>query len=532
MDSNFSGVSSQIKGLSTGQAYGPQAPVSKNLTQPGAGAAANPELASWYEQAYAYYNAVMAGDPNTPKPDAQSWNNFMAQMQWASQQLGYGGAQAWDPSMGGGYGPQGPMGPMGQQGPQSNQFGGMSGTMDNWVYTDENNTVGFTGDGTHDLWGNNVVINVAPTSASVTVENTTDTRFQPNEPVVKITVTDPATGTQAVYFVHDYDPANGDKIKINTPNSTQQVTNNTGDTTSITTGKFTPGGAAGAGTKPDASIEGVVQEDGTILYEPEFAGGTIDFWANPGESQTHVVYSDANISTKPSDNVNITIDAATGDLIVTVTHTTGEHAGTTDTYKIKKGYNLANINVNAEYITFNGNPMVDGEIPADFQERVQGINGATNATGEAAEGAADAQSIIDSLQTNLSGNKDNQLLNALYEAGYRKTDGTRIETIEEFKDLIPDKFPGAPDNKLINLLIMLDPQGLGKAVSDVAATHDPEDDAKLNKAVTESLMALLGPLYPNDIVTIGTGNDYSFKITGTTYEWGVDGSGNATLSEA
>ncbi|KAB2842652.1 hypothetical protein F9K50_01575 [bacterium] len=526
MDSNFSGVSSQIKGLSTGQAYGPQAPVSKNLTQPGAGAAANPELASWYEQAYAYYNAVMAGDPNTPKPDAQSWNNFMAQMQWASQQLGYGGAQAWDPSMGGGYGPQGPMGPMGQQGPQSNQFGGMSGTMDNWVYTDEKNTVGFTGDGTHDLWGNDVTINVAPTSANVTIENTTDTRFQPNEPVVKITVTDPATGTQAVYFVHDYDPANGDKIKINTPNSTQQVTNNTGDTTSITTGKFTPGGATGAGTKPDAGIEGVVQENGDILYEPEFAGGTIDFWANPGESQVHVVYSDANISVKPSDNVNVSMDTD-GVMVVTVTH----RDGTQDTYKIQKGYK-ANVNVNAEYITYGTPPVSSDEVPADLAERLT-VNGGTSASGEATEGAADAQSIIDSLQTNLTGNKDNQLLNALYEAGYRKTDGTRIETIDDFKELIPDKFPGKPDNKLFNLLVMLDPQGLGKAVSDVAATHDPEDDAKLNKAVTEALISLLNPLYPNDLITtVGTGNDYSFKITGTTYEWGVDGSGNVTMSEA
>ncbi|KAB2841387.1 hypothetical protein F9K50_04040, partial [bacterium] len=274
MESNFSSAVSQpsyqnsVSHAAPSKALGSHSTSTKSLGQ---GAAANSELAAWYEQAYAYYNAVMAGDPNTPKPDAQAWNDFLAQMQWAAGQLGYGGAQSWDPSMGQG----GPVGPMG---PQSNQFGGMTGTMDNWVYTDEKNNVGFTGNGTHDLWGNDVTINVAPTSADVTVETTTDTRFQPAETVVKITVTDPATGTQAVYFVHDYDPANGDKIKINTPNSDQQVVNNTGDP-NITTGKFT-GGTDGAGSKPDASIEGVVQEDGTILYEPEFAGGTVDFWAN------------------------------------------------------------------------------------------------------------------------------------------------------------------------------------------------------------------------------------------------------------
>src|SRR5690606_19213059 len=118
----------------------------------------------------------------------------------------------------------------------------------------------------------------------------------------------------------------------------------TGDP-NITTGKFT-GGAEGAGSKPDASIEGVVQEDGTILYEPEFAGGTIDFWANPGESQTHVVYSDANISVKPSDEVVVT-QKPDGTIEVAVKH----KDGSTDTYLVQKGYKV-NVNANAEYIKF------------------------------------------------------------------------------------------------------------------------------------------------------------------------------------
>jgi len=511
MDSNFSGVSSQIKGLSTGQAYAPQAPVSKNLAPAGGGGAANPELASWYEQAYAYYNAVMAGDPNTPKPDAQSWSNFMAQMQWASQQLGYGGAQAWDPSMGGGYGPQGPMG---QQGPQSNQFGGMSGTMDNWVYTDEKNTVGFTGDGTHDLWGNDVTINVAPTSASVTVENTTDTRFQPNEPVVKITVTDPATGTQAVYFVHDYDPANGDKIKINTVNAAQQVVNNTGDTTSITTGKFTPGGAGGEGTKPDASIEGVVQENGDILYEPEFAGGTIDFWANPGESQVHVVYSDANISVKPSDNVNVSMDTD-GVMVVTVTH----RDGTQDTYKVQKGYK-ANVNVNAEYITYGTPPVSSDEVPADLAERLT-VNGGTSASGETTGGAS-ADAIVSAL-LDATGRTEAQLINALKAAGYT------YNTIAELKTAIKDKEfpPEKPDARLVNFLRIIDGD-LATASSELyelLGAGSDKDSQKKSKTeeVHNRLVTLLQALYPDAIVSPGPIKSGNFagaiSFNGDDFNW-------------
>ena len=484
MESNFSSAVSQpsyqnsVSHAAPSKALGSHSTSTKSLGQ---GAAANSELAAWYEQAYAYYNAVMAGDPNTPKPDAQAWNDFLAQMQWAAGQLGYGGAQSWDPSMGQG----GPVGPMG---PQSNQFGGMTGTMDNWVYTDEKNNVGFTGNGTHDLWGNDVTINVAPTSADVTVETTTDTRFQPAETVVKITVTDPATGTQAVYFVHDYDPANGDKIKINTPNSDQQVVNNTGDP-NITTGKFT-GGTDGAGSKPDASIEGVVQEDGTILYEPEFAGGTVDFWANPGENQTHVVYSDANISVKPSDEVVVT-QKPDGTIEVAVKH----KDGSTDTYLVQKGYKV-NVNANAEYIKFGTTPGTEG-VPAEMSERVTLNGGVNDAT---ASGGVDAEAMIQGL-LDLSGKSEAQLLSGLKAQGYEFKD------IAELKKAIQDgKFPpetlanpkadleyGDSDlYKLLNFFAMIDPQ-IQEELQKGPSNRD-------YKAINERFIEYFQQLYPNTIV--------------------------------
>src|SRR5262245_31411122 len=126
--SDLSNVSSQpvVKGLYNEPAY---QPTSKRLEQPGTGAASgNAELVGWYEQAYAYYNAVVGG--KEPKPDQASWNEFLNQMNWAAEQL-YG------PQGGSGWGNSIPGAGQQPNGPQTNQFGGMTGTMDNWVYTDE-----------------------------------------------------------------------------------------------------------------------------------------------------------------------------------------------------------------------------------------------------------------------------------------------------------------------------------------------------------------------------------------------------------
>lgn len=168
----------------------------------------NPELAAWYEQAYAYYNAVQNGVE--PRPERTEWNQFLDQMQWAYQQLkGSGGSWA-------------------------NPFGGTMGTQGNLVYNDEKVRIGFTGDsGVHDIYSNNFTLDVASASARVTVEKTRDTRFSPPEDVIKITVTDQATGKESVYFLHDIDSI--ESIKINTPNAK----NVTDLTRSVKVGKFT-----------------------------------------------------------------------------------------------------------------------------------------------------------------------------------------------------------------------------------------------------------------------------------------------------
>ncbi|HKY62946.1 MAG TPA: hypothetical protein VJR29_05970, partial [bacterium] len=458
---DFSGVSTpSLKSLQ----YAPSASeTSKGLVQPGTGGTTqDPALVAWFEQANAYYNAVMAGDPETPRPTEMEWNDFLAQLQWAQTTL-YGNS-GMTPGMGG------PLGPMGgqfgvPQGPQSNQFGGMSGTMDNWVYTEATAKIGFTGNGTHDIWSNDITIDVAPVSGHVTVEQTTDTRSNPPESVVKVTVNDPATGTEAVYFIHDFDPSK-DTLKINTPEE-DQVTNNAGFADGVVTwGEFTPGGTTETASQPDASIEGEKIDENTYLYEPEFAGETINFWANPNGAdatgpQVHTIYADANISVKPSDEVAVTMN---GDiLVVTVTHTDGS----TDVYNVQKGYN-ANINQKVEYVTIGGDPATDG-IPEQFSERLT-LNGATETT-EPAAGAVDADALIEELKDTTGLDNDNQLVGALQDHGFLDSD----EGIEELKEKMtsdPPSFPPSPPTlELIQFLESIDVgnNGLKEALAESAA---------------------------------------------------------------
>jgi len=513
--SDFSGISSQpgIKGLQSPPNY---SPTTKSLTTPGSSSAANPALASWYEQAYAYYNAVMSGDPSTPKPDPASWNSFMEQMQWASTQLGYGQG---GPTTIGGMPPAGPAGAGGAAPGQSNQFGGVYGPQGSWTYTDEKAEIGFTGDGTHDIWSNDITIDVAPTSAKVVIDNAVDNRGTPPENVTKITVTDPATGTQAVYFVHNYDPTK-DKIKINTPDSASQVTNNTGDTTSITTGKFTSGGKGATGSKPDASIDGVTQPDGTILYDNPNA--TTDFFANPGDNQTSIVASDANINVMSGfDKVAVSKPGTDGVVTVVVTH----QDGSTDTYKVQDGFKV-NVNVKpVQNITFDSHPGTEG-VPSDMSDRIT-LNGGTG-TDTTTTGATSPDTLVSGLLT-ATGRTEPQLINALKAAGYS------YNTIDDLKKAIKDGHfpPNPPDGHIVDFLRRLD-GNLATDCTDLTALLGAGDDKKSEKKsktqlVQDTLVTLLQSLYPDSIVNGGPIADANFggkiQFNGEDFNWSLNTNG-------
>ena len=155
------------------------------------GAQRNSELAAWYEQAYAYHSAVVSGVEAKPNPSA--WQEFLNQMDWASTQLGAG--SDWNPVPGGVPGPNGTL-----------------------VYSAPHAHIAFVGrEGVHDIWSNDVTIDIASVSATVHAEITTDTRMSPPMQVIKIVVTDPATGKTSTYYVHDVTTA----IEINVPDPRQ-----------------------------------------------------------------------------------------------------------------------------------------------------------------------------------------------------------------------------------------------------------------------------------------------------------------------
>jgi hypothetical protein len=155
--------------------------------------ASSPEdtaLAQWYEQARSYYSAVQNGA--VPKPDPGAWQDFLTQMEWARQQLGAG--SDWKSSEG--------------------VYGGAG----NFTHKASRTRLLFAGKTeTHDIWSNDVILDVASVSAKVAVETTTDTSIQPPKEVIKITVSDPANGARSEYFVHDV----GAAVVVNAPNPHQ-----------------------------------------------------------------------------------------------------------------------------------------------------------------------------------------------------------------------------------------------------------------------------------------------------------------------
>src|SRR5437868_14818446 len=68
------------------------------------GSAPSADLQTWIKKAKAYYEAVISGDPGTPKPSAQDWANFLDEWKFAQTQLQGGGGDAtagsdWNPPM-------------------------------------------------------------------------------------------------------------------------------------------------------------------------------------------------------------------------------------------------------------------------------------------------------------------------------------------------------------------------------------------------------------------------------------------------
>jgi len=330
------------------------------------------DINTWLGQArswMSWYQGIVSGEiklqPGEKAPTQADYSQMQQWYQWATQSSSSG--SNWDPNSGAGSIP-GPT--QGMPLPQ----GAKQGPMGNVVFNTEKAETNYSPSAMPiDVLSDQFTLNVDVKVKNVTTEKTTDSRLNPPTEVIKITVKDPSSvPSETVYFVQPEA-----KIKINTIGG-KGVTQNGTDTLKLTDGsaQISVGSYQASANSSDASgpaessMPGV--EDpltpGTFTYKPEFeTGDKIDFFSKPGMNQTHLVFSDANITAKPGDSANATL-GANGDLTIKVTHT--DTPATSDTYVIKAGYN-ATLNINKEYITFDGKKVTDDKVPTSFGIRLK-----------------------------------------------------------------------------------------------------------------------------------------------------------------
>ena len=305
------------------------------------GGSQNTSLASWYEEAHAYYQKVQSGQETMP--DVSTWNEFLNQMRWAYDQLMVQSGPVWDPMAFQSASPDLP----GET--QVDPFGGTRGTHNNWTHTHEKTEIGFTGEERRDIWSNEIDLDIAPLSAQVQVVKVMDENIEPPEEVLKVLVKDGATGTQATWVIHDYQDA---QIRINVPDVEDQVEDLTElNPSPFTVAKFEEGSLAPK--NPVANIPGTPLEDreNATLYEG-YADERVEFRLEPygvdGEVQTHVVYGDTSIFTRPTDEVAVT-QGENGETLVTVTHRDGSQ----DILEVQEGYDVQ-VFAREETLTLDG----------------------------------------------------------------------------------------------------------------------------------------------------------------------------------
>jgi|GEM_PF-1903436 len=447
----------------------------------------NLALAQWYENALPYWQAVQSGQIQISPEQYQQLQDWI---QFAQTSL-EGQSSVW-----------------GSMDDAESNLAAGQGAVQNSVYTDEQNE--FTCDGStpvSDVWGNTATMNVPP-PCTVTFETTTDTRYNPPEEVVKAIVRNPAKrdssgeASQSVVFFHD-----GVKITCNAAkksDGTSRVQDLTGD---VTVGDYHAPAAEGDGA--ESSIPGV-EKDGKLVYEPDYDGDTVSFKSAlgaDGQTTTRVVWADTNISVKPSDQSDVTMDPSSKVVTVTVTHSNGSK----DVYEIQKGYK---VNINAHAVTYDGSETMPGEL----QDLVT-INGGIDENGESSNTGSD---IVDELMETTQCS-ETQLLHALHGADYN------YQTIEEFKNAVRNhEFPGEINKKLLDFLSTLDTD-LHDAVSSLGVTEDSEERKSLFADATQRIEELLTILSPDSIIhTEQVANNPEqwgeFSIDGNKYAWNYQAS--------
>lgn len=285
------------------------------------------DLAAWYEDAYAYYQAVQNG--SEPMPDQTAWQKFLNQMNWAYQQLWGGGTGGtWDPMAGGGT----------PTGPSENSFGGVMGPNGEWVYTQKDVNIGVGEGDVHNIFGFRNNIYIASTAAKATLVKVTE--GDPPQDIYKLVVVDEATGQEEVFYFENIEDIENITIHAANPNGVDiQVTDDR-----ISVEEFD--GVDLSSGSPNGMPEGATIEGDTAIHE----GLHNEFYPPFGNISHHEVWGPADISVKGSDLVEIT-EKFDGTHIVKVTSRDGE----VTTFTIMPG-NPVNINCNPYQATFKRGP--------------------------------------------------------------------------------------------------------------------------------------------------------------------------------
>ncbi len=274
-------------------------------------------LYSWYLQATEYYAQVQAG--TVVEPDVAG---LIEQLNYAYNtlsQAGYG----MDMLSGGGASGAGGLPP-----------GAIMGAHENYVYNEFGekniNYMGNEAVDISDIWvgpGGSLNLNIAATSAEVTMSFVDDKRSNPPKKVLEIKVVDAATGHEHKYYIQDHENINPNNFFINT--ATGQINDKTGQ--NLASVGVYDGSSSRA---PEYEGAATVSQKGPnhFAYEVNW-GDSITFYPKGGVDQVHEVFGPANIYVSPQDEVDVYLRQPSGYEVI-VTHADGTH----DTFLLQEGY--------------------------------------------------------------------------------------------------------------------------------------------------------------------------------------------------
>jgi len=474
---------------------------------------------NWMETNHQIYDTLVAG--KNPFDTTQEADQFMQMWNYATQHAGaMAPAQHWDPGQLDNHSQNNPN--------QVVPNGAKVGPNGNLVFSQEKAETDFQPSTKPvDVLSDEFTLNIPEKiKGGVTVEKSTDTRYNPATPIYKITVTDqnsvPAVTT---YFVNSEA-----KININTVGGkgVDLKEQQTFDSV-VTVGTYkAPSKKDDSSSNPPASKEGTLNE---TTKETEYVGQgseKIDFFAQPlaedGQARTSKIWANANIVVPGGCHAEVQVAKDSNGKVIETTITIKDKNGkTTDVYKVQKGFTVE-IQANKEYVKFGSNAE-GADKPEGFDKvTLSGTQSSDNVEEDDSDPTTPA-GIVHALQEELDlTGKDKAFLNLLKDADPSLDFKDKAALIAAIKD---GKFPPAkPDKNLLKMIIAMD----SKLADKLALLQHKDTNTKANRdAANKELANILAILYPDSNVKAKpVGDDCSMNIHfgAKDYHWDIvqDGS--------